>query len=100
MTVGERGMLRRVMTGTVVLMLVSLSAASASAGSAQKTMPVTTPAAATPNILDGAVDTITQVGNTIVAGGTFTQVAPPGQVTPVTNVISIVAFDATTGAIS
>ena len=58
------------------------------------------PADSTPNVLDGQVEAIAQVGNTIIIGGTFTQVADAtvngGSVHARTN---IAAFDATTGLV-
>jgi PKD repeat protein len=57
------------------------------------------PATGTPNVLDGEVLTFAQVGSTMVAGGTFSQVQPSSG-SPTYSRPSIVAFDATTGAIS
>ena len=56
-------------------------------------MPSAVPSAITPSVDDGEVDTISQVGNTIIIGGTFTSVG--GQ--PRNH---IAAFNATTGALS
>ncbi|MDQ1657836.1 MAG: hypothetical protein QOD41_2919 [Cryptosporangiaceae bacterium] len=57
------------------------------------------PAKGTPNILDGKVLAIAQVGNTVIAGGDFTQTqSSDGATTYPTS--EIVAFDATTGAVS
>ncbi len=50
-----------------------------------------------PNITDGTVFAITQVGNTIVVGGTFTTVTSGGNTVTRSNLL---AFDATTGALS
>ncbi len=58
-----------------------------------------TPAAGTPNILDGKAEAIAQVGSTMFVGGTFTQVAPSGGSTGVSRPY-LVAFNATTGALS
>ncbi len=58
----------------------------------------TTPGTNTPNILNGATRTITKVGSRIVAGGTFTSVAPPGGSTGVSRDY-VVAFDESSGAI-
>jgi hypothetical protein len=56
------------------------------------------PAAFTPQVMNGSVNAITQVGNEIVAGGTFTTVR---QTKTSANIVRnhIFAFDATTGAI-
>ncbi|WP_432949217.1 PKD domain-containing protein [Kribbella sp. CA-253562] len=57
------------------------------------------PANFTPNVLDGSVKSIVQVGNTILIGGLFTQIqAASGG--PVLARRNLAAFDATTGAIS
>jgi len=57
------------------------------------------PSSFTPNVLDGEVDTIAQVGQLIVLGGSFTQVqAASGG--PVLTRDHILAFDKSTGAIS
>jgi hypothetical protein len=55
------------------------------------------PAAYTPNITDGRTDTITQVGSTIVLGGTFTSVTPHGSSTTFPDKF-ITEFTAGTGA--
>lgn len=59
------------------------------------------PAAWTPWIQSSGSEVlaITQVGNTMVVGGSFTQVSPPNA-TQTTTSNYILAFDATTGAIS
>ena len=56
------------------------------------------PAAFTPQVMNGSVNALTQVGNKIIAGGTFTTVR---QTTASANIVRnhIFAFDATTGAI-
>jgi len=57
------------------------------------------PANYTPNVLDGDVESIAQVGNLIVLGGSFTKVSnSAGTLTYTRN--NAVAFDATTGVIS
>jgi hypothetical protein len=57
------------------------------------------PADWTPHVLDGKVDAIVQVGDTMVAGGLFTRVA--NAATPATAIprSNIFAFDATTGVV-
>ena len=57
------------------------------------------PSKATPNILDGTVNSMTQVGNMIVVGGTFTQVRNPNSSTTLVR-NRLLAFDATTGKVS
>jgi len=57
------------------------------------------PAGWTPHVLDGKVAAIVQVGNKIVAGGQFTQVASAAAPTTAIARSNIFAFDATTGAI-
>jgi len=72
------------------------------AGTAQSSPVSATPSRATPNVLDGTVLAIAQVGSTVVLGGNFTKVANPGTTTAVsdpTNGRYIVAFDAGTGSV-
>jgi hypothetical protein len=57
------------------------------------------PAEWTPHVLDGKVAAIVQVGNKIVAGGLFTQVASVDAPSTAIARSNIFAFDATTGAI-
>ncbi len=57
------------------------------------------PAGYTPHVLDGQVKSIVQVGSTILLGGAFTQVSSADGNT-VYNRANIVAFNATTGAVS
>jgi hypothetical protein len=60
------------------------------------------PAGFTPHVMDGSVDAITQIGNKIIAGGTFTQVSPSATFGNTADDVTrnrIFAFDATTGAI-
>ena len=60
------------------------------------------PADNTPHAMDGAVIAITQVGNKIIAAGTFTSVSPAGTYANTADDLvrnRIFAFDATTGAI-
>ncbi|HEX2308515.1 MAG TPA: hypothetical protein VHI14_09375 [Jatrophihabitantaceae bacterium] len=57
------------------------------------------PAAWTPQVKDGAVWAIQQVGSTMVVGGQFTQVSPSGG-SPVYARTNIFSFNATTGAIN
>lgn len=57
------------------------------------------PSAITPNITNGVVYAITQVGSQIVVGGSFTGVQNHGSTTTLTRTY-LLAFDATTGAVS
>ena len=62
-------------------------------------MPGDVPTKKTPWVLDGEVTKIVQVGNTMIAGGLFTQVADPMNGTPYARQ-NLFAFDATTGLVS
>jgi hypothetical protein len=57
------------------------------------------PAQTTPSIVDGTVNSITQVGNQVIVGGSFTQVRDPGSSTTLTR-NHLLAFDASTGVVS
>ena len=57
------------------------------------------PANFTPNVLDGKVESLVQVGSKIYAAGLFTQVQLPGSNKPILPRTNIFAFDAATGAI-
>ena len=62
-------------------------------------MPGDVPTKKTPWVLDGEVSKIVQVGNTMIAGGLFTQVTDPMNGAPYTRQ-NLFAFDATTGLVS
>ena len=81
-------------TGAVFAPLVA-SAASYGPGSLVSEVPVN----GTPHVLDGRVNSIVQVGNTIILGGQFTQTRNNSSET-VINRSNLVAFDATTKEIS
>src|SRR5690242_3305460 len=82
-----------VLAGTV------LAAAPASAvNTAQNSIVSATPATWTPQVQNGAVIAITQVGNKIIAAGTFTTVRQTATSANITR-NRMFAFDATTGAI-
>jgi hypothetical protein len=87
-------------TSAAVLVMLSLQAAPAGASSVvQPTLVSTVPGSNTPNIANGTVYAITQVGTKIIVGGSFTSVTAPGVKTnPVTRNY-LFAFDATTGAV-
>jgi hypothetical protein len=60
------------------------------------------PADFTPHVMNGSVNAITQVGNEIIAAGTFTKVSPAGTFGSTADDLTrnhIFAFNATTGAI-
>jgi hypothetical protein len=60
------------------------------------------PANFTPHVMNGSVNAITQIGNKIIAAGTFTSVSPSGTFGNTGDDVvrnRIFAFDATTGAI-
>lgn len=75
------------------------SGTSATAQTAQDRVVSDVPAAFTPQVKDGQVNSITQVGGTIVLGGTFTMVTPSGG-SPSYSRSGVVAASATTGAIN
>jgi hypothetical protein len=80
--------------------LLCLLAFSSSAGAADVAQPVVvspTPAAGTPEVLDGIVNAVVPVGTEIVVGGSFTQVKTPGGA--VLSRANVFAFDPTTGQI-
>src|SRR4029453_10288725 len=61
------------------------------------------PANFTPHVMNGSVNAITQIGNKIIAAGTFTSVSPAGTFGNTSDDVvrnRIFAFDATTGAIA
>ena len=78
-------------------LLVPTSATSASygPGSVVKQVPVN----GTPHVLDGRVNSVVQVGNTVILGGQFTQTRNNSDTTVIAR-SNLVAFDATTKVIS
>src|SRR4051812_23960838 len=61
-----------------------------------------TPASFTPYVMDGSVNAITQVGDKVIAAGTFTKVSPANSYSDTSDDVvrnRIFAFDATTGVI-
>ncbi len=72
----------------------------ANAGASQPSLVSANPADYTPNVLQGNVKALTQIGPWIVAGGSFSQVQAPGTGKPVLNRSNLFAFNATTGAIN
>ncbi len=86
--------------GTVFALLSpALPQAVAAPGVAQPSIVSDNPANWTPNVLDGQVNALVQVGNRIIAGGIFTQVQAAGGTGPILTRSNMFAFDATTGAI-
>ena len=84
----------------VVSGLVAVPVAQASALSVtQPHLVGAVPFTNTPNIADGTVYAITQVGTRIIVGGSFTSVTAPGTTTNALTRNYLFAFDATTGAI-
>lgn len=83
-----------------VLGLVPVGPA-ASASPAQPAVVNAVPATTTPNIADGAVLAIAQVGNRVVLGGNFTSASPPDPRPPTTTETHpyLLAFDPATGTI-
>ncbi len=85
----------------VSMSLAALTAAGvvqASTDAAQSVVVSATPQKKTPNILDGEVNAIAQVGNRMVVGGTFTQVKSVANGVTY-NRSEILSFDPTTGAV-
>ena len=94
----------RAVVGLTALSLITVvplldQPADAGPPAAQSQVVSAVPASYTPWIQDGASHAITQVGSTLVVGGVFTTVSAPGGTASVTR-SNIVAFDATTGALS
>ena len=75
------------------------AAPTAAAPPAADRMPGDVPTKKTPWVLNGQVYKVVQVGDTMIAGGLFTQVADPMNATPYARQ-NLFAFDATTGVVS
>lgn len=90
----------RLIAVAVIASGLALGAAPAQAAAPSAVLPTENPANWTPNFLDGEVQSIWQVGNRVIVGGSFTQVSNAtsngGQVY---NRSYIAAFDATTGVV-
>ncbi|HEY5032782.1 MAG TPA: hypothetical protein VIJ54_09930, partial [Actinomycetes bacterium] len=99
-------MLTRVRVPLVAVVLLGIGVAftapaGATTGLAQPTLVSAVPSSPTPNVNNGTVLAIIQIGTRIVVGGSFTTVSPPG-VTNGTQAVtrkSVFAFNAATGAI-
>ena len=94
--------------GAVLLLVASLTLLGVGYRRPARSTPITAPAwcrrtrGPTPHVMNGSVDAITQVGNKIIAAGTFTSVSPAGTFGNTSDDVvrnRIFAFDATTGAI-
>lgn len=97
---GTRGLLAALVG--VALLGANVLGAGATAVADQPAHPATVdavPSSLTPAIRDGQVYAITQIGNTIVVGGSFTQASSAGSATVVPR-SRILAFDVTTGVLS
>ena len=91
--------MRKELVGILVATLAAtLSLAGpVSAAPEHTVIPSAVPSNVTPAINDGQVNSIVQVGSTVVAGGTFTSVTPRGGSAQSRSYV--VAFDAATGAL-
>ncbi len=90
--------------GAVATFATGVSIRSASiieaAGDSIASLPTENPSNFTPNVLNGQVNSIWQVGNRVIIGGTFTQVAnSDSNGGAIYNRLGIAAFDATTGVV-
>ena len=68
-------------------------------GTTQSTLVSSVPSANTPNVANGIVLAVSQVGTKVIIGGTFTAASAPGKTTPTVTRNNVLAFDSTTGAI-
>ena len=90
---------RHVFGGVLALALSALATSAPALGDVTHSVVVSqTPVAWTPQVRDGRVQAITQVGNQIIVGGDFTQVKTAGGA--VIARTDLFAFNATTGAIN
>jgi PKD repeat protein len=88
-----------VLAGPVLLPTAALAADTGNTAPQTGKIVSDEPTKTTPNIIDGTVYSITQVGNMIVVGGSFTTVENPNSSTTFTR-NHLLAFNATTGVIS
>lgn len=84
-------------TLVIALVAVGLNVAPALAAPQHDKVVSAVPSASTPAVNNGEVDSIVQVGNTMVVGGSFTSVTPPGGTAVTRN--NIFAFNVSTGAL-
>lgn len=88
-------------TSLTVLVAATLPSAAVNADHGNRVVSAN-PADVTPHVMNGSVNAITQVGNKIIAAGTFTSVSPANSYANTADDLvrnRIFAFDATTGAI-
>jgi PKD repeat protein len=78
------------------LVAAGLAATPATAAPPPDRVVAEAPTAATPNVLNGAVRAVEQIGNTVYIGGNFTKVAPPGTTSTILQPY-LAAFDASSG---
>lgn len=72
----------------------------AAAASADVVLVSTNPEDSTPHVLDGRVQAIKRVGDTVIVGGTFTQVQEAAPNSPILSRTGLFSFDADTGEVS
>jgi len=94
----RRGWLAGFTAGALAIGLVGAAPPASAVNAPLGSVVSTNPADFTPQVMDGSVQGITQIGNTIVAVGTFTTVRQTLTSANITR-NHIFAFDATTGAI-
>ncbi len=103
--VGVRKVFHRVLFVALLAAGLALTSAPAQAADTGNAAPQTgkivsdEPGTNAPNILDGTVNSVAKVGNTIVVGGTFSQVQNYNTSATLTRA-GVLAFDATTGRVS
>ncbi len=98
------GLRRVIVPVAAIVTLVGSGAVTDSAdavgqGNPQSTVESVVPTKTTPNVMDGTVYAINQVGSQIVLGGSFTSVQNPGSTTSIARTDAL-SFDASTGAVS
>lgn len=94
----RRALVSALVVSCLVVIGLGVPSQVASASSQTATIVSDNPANYTPNVLDGSVKAIAQVGNRIIIGGDFTQIASADGATTY-NRPYLAAFDATTGAV-
>ena len=89
------------LTAIGAAVLIAAAGTAYAVGANQSTLVSQTPSTATPNINDGNVYSIVQIGTRIIVGGDFSNANPPGDTNSSHTVTrhDILAFDATTGQI-
>ena len=90
---------RSIVLGVAAVTLLGGAGASSAAQQAQDRLVIDNPANYTPQVLDGEVDAIAQVGDTVIIGGLFSSVQEVGATSAVTR-NNIVAFNRLTGKLS